>query len=186
MADSDRPIEGDECVEGGAWRRRLANLSAQFSSAKVGVAERAGSITSVISRLATGQAAAMVVHPDVAKALRERRAVVALESTIVCHGMPYPQNLQTANEVEDVVRDGGAVPATIAILEGVPHIGLTAEQLQHLARSGAAVAKVSRRDIAAVVARRGDGATTVSATMILAARAGINVFVTGGSLTTPA
>lgn len=90
------------------------------------------------------------------------------------------QNLQTAKEVEAVVRAGGAVPATIAILGGVPHVGLTAEQLERLARGGKSVRKCSRRDLPAVCAARADGATTVSATMLLAAAAGIGVFVTGG------
>jgi len=106
--------------------------------------------------------------------------VVALESTIISHGMPYPQNLQTALEVEEVVRAGGAVPATIAIIAGQPCIGLDRAQLEHIAKSGTKVAKVSRRDMAHIMALKGDGATTVSATMLLAAAAGIRVFVTGG------
>lgn len=115
-----------------------------------------------------------------AAALAAGRPVVALESTIISHGMPYPQNLETAREVEGVVRAHGAVPATIAVLGGVPHVGLTAAQLERLARGGTAVRKVSRRDLPHTVALRMDGATTVSATMLLAARAGIPVFVTGG------
>ena len=122
----------------------------------------------------------MVLSPEVANALRNGRPVVALESTIVSHGMPYPQNLSTAQEVEAVVRENGAVPATIAILSGVPHIGLTPSQLERIARGGAAVRKTSRRDLPAVMALRQDGATTVSATMLLASRAGISIFVTGG------
>lgn len=122
----------------------------------------------------------IVIHPHVREALRNGTAVIALESTIISHGMPYPQNLKTALEVEDVVRKGGGVPATIAILGGVPHVGLTKNQLEHIAQKGPAVVKVSRRDLAAVVALGQDGATTVSATMLIAARAGISVFVTGG------
>jgi pseudouridylate synthase len=94
--------------------------------------------------------------------------------------MPFPQNLQTAREVEAVVRANGAVPATIAILGGIPHVGLNDDQLTHIARAGTAVRKVSRRDLPVVAALGLDGATTVSATMLLAARAGIHVFVTGG------
>ncbi|KAI8464651.1 MAG: pseudouridine-5'-phosphate glycosidase [Monoraphidium minutum] len=122
----------------------------------------------------------LVVAAEVAAALREGRPVVALESTIISHGMPYPQNLQTALTVEDAVRRGGAVPATIAIIGGACCVGLSRDQLEHIARSGPAVTKVSRRDLPAVIAAAADGATTVSATMLLAARAGIRVFVTGG------
>ena len=117
---------------------------------------------------------------EVAAALAAGRPVVALESTIISHGMPFPQNLDTARQVEAVVRAHGAVPATIAVLRGVLHVGLTAAQLERLARAGSAVRKVSRRDLPLVMALHLDGATTVSATMLLAARAGIAVFVTGG------
>ena len=122
------------------------------------------------------------VHPDVAAALDAGRAVVALESTIISHGMPYPANIQTAREVEEVVRNSGAVPAIIAILDGVCCIGLSDDELNRFAVLGAAgkVAKVSRRDLAACVARSGHGGTTVSATMLLADMAGVRVFVTGG------
>ena len=122
------------------------------------------------------------VHPDVAAALDAGRAVVALESTIISHGMPYPANVQTAREVEEVVRNSGAVPATIAILDGVCCIGLSDDELNRFAVLGAAgkVAKVSRRDLAACVSRSGHGGTTVSATMLLADMAGVRVFVTGG------
>lgn len=121
----------------------------------------------------------MVVAPEVAAALASGRAVVALESTIVSHGMPFPQNLTMAREVEAVVRQHGAVPATIAIMDGVPRVGLSDEHLERLAKMGGDAAKVSRRDVASVVARGATGATTVSATMLLAERAGIAVFVTG-------
>lgn len=120
------------------------------------------------------------VAPEVAAALGEGRPVVALESTIVAHGMPWPRNLQTAEQVEAAVREGGAVPATIAIVGGRLKAGLSGAELQALAERGPAVAKVSRRDLAQVVAAGADGATTVAATMIVAAMAGIRVFATGG------
>ena len=107
-------------------------------------------------------------------------AVVALESTIISHGMPYPQNLETALAVEAIVRAGGAEPATIAIIGGVPTVGLSPDQLDGLARTGSGAAKTSRRDLPLVVASRLTGATTVSATMLLAHAAGVRVFVTGG------
>ncbi|CAD6335184.1 unnamed protein product [Miscanthus lutarioriparius] len=122
----------------------------------------------------------IVVAPEVAAALARCGAVVALESTIICHGMPYPKNLQTAMEVEAIVRDNGAIPATIAILDGVPHVGLNSEQLKRLAISGRQFQKTARRDIAHVVASGGNGATTVSATMFFAHKVGIPIFVTGG------
>lgn len=125
-------------------------------------------------------AGGLVVSAEVAAALAAGRPVVALESTIISHGMPYPQNLETARQVEAVVRAHGATPATIAVLGGTPHVGLTAPQLESLARAGTVVRKVSRRDLPLVMALGLDGATTVSATMLLAARAGIAVFVTGG------
>lgn len=125
------------------------------------------------------------VHPmltltdEVRNALAAGKPVVALESTIISHGMPYPQNVEMATTVEQIIREGGAVPATIAILNGVPHIGLDADALELLA-SDPDVAKVSIRDIPYVIARQEHGATTVAATMRLAALAGIRVFVTGG------
>lgn len=122
---------------------------------------------------------ALVVHPDVADALAAHRPVVALESTVIAHGLPYPQNAQVARDMENAVRAEGATPATIAVLAGRAHIGLTAEHVEHLA-TGKHIAKLSRRDIAACLAQKRDGATTVSATMILAHLAGISVFATGG------
>ncbi|MFN8358040.1 MAG: pseudouridine-5'-phosphate glycosidase [Spirosomataceae bacterium] len=119
------------------------------------------------------------LHPEVQAALVAGKPVVALESTIISHGMPYPQNVETARRVEQTVRDHGATPATIAIIEGVPTIGLTAEELEIVA-STPNVLKVSRRDLPFVVAQRLNGATTVAATMILADLAGIRVFATGG------
>lgn len=127
-----------------------------------------------------------MVSAEVQAALQAGRPVVALESTIISHGMPYPQNLETAKQVEAVVRANGAVPATIAVLQGVPHVGLTHQQLEHIARAGHSVRKVSRRDLPLVMALKLDGATTVSATMLLAARAGVAVFVTGGAHASPA
>lgn len=121
----------------------------------------------------------MDIHPEVAAALRERRAVVALESTIITHGMPYPANVETALAVEGVIRAHGAVPATIAILNGRLKAGLSPAEIEGLALAKDVV-KTSRRDMGVVVARGQTGATTVAATMIVAAMAGIRVFVTGG------
>lgn len=116
---------------------------------------------------------------EVRTALEQGRPVVALESTIISHGMPYPRNVQTAREVEQIIRDGGAVPATVAILDGVPRVGLDDAELDLLG-SAPDVRKVSIRDLPYVVARGEHGATTVASTMRLAALAGIRVFVTGG------
>ncbi|CAA6670103.1 unnamed protein product [Spirodela intermedia] len=120
------------------------------------------------------------IAPDVYHALSCGDPVVALESTIISHGMPYPQNLQTAREVEAVIRENGAIPATIAILDGVPCIGLSEEELEKLASLGRKAQKTGRRDISQVVATGRNGATTVSATMFFAAKVGIHIFVTGG------
>lgn len=117
---------------------------------------------------------------EVRAALDKGSAVMALESTIIAHGMPYPQNVETAREVEKIVRDGGAVPATIAILGGEVKIGLTVGELDYLGREGRSIRKVSVRDLPYVAARKLDGATTVASTMRLAAMAGIQVFATGG------
>ena len=122
---------------------------------------------------------ALQLAPEVAEALAAGRPVVALESTIISHGMPYPQNVAMATEVEGIVREYGAVPATIAILDGRLCIGLSPDQLELLASDGN-VTKVSVRDLPYVVARGQHGATTVAATMRLAAMAGIRTFVTGG------
>ena len=120
------------------------------------------------------------IAPDVQAALAQGQAVVALESTIISHGMPYPQNVQTALHVEAEVRAHGAVPATVAIVQGRLKAGLSGADIERLGRAGHAVAKVSRRDMAFVVAAGADGATTVAATMRIAALAGIRVFATGG------
>jgi pseudouridine-5'-phosphate glycosidase len=123
--------------------------------------------------------ASLSLAPEVAEALAGGHPVVALESTIISHGMPYPRNVEMAVEVEDIVRRGGAVPATIAVLDGVPRIGLDRDELETLA-THRDVAKVSVRDLPHVMARGAHGATTVASTMRLAALAGIPVFVTGG------
>lgn len=120
------------------------------------------------------------ISSEVQAALRENRPVVALESTIISHGMPYPKNVETALEVERIVRENGAIPATIAILGGKLRIGMSADEIDYLGKKGLSVHKTSRRDIPVLVARGEDGATTVAATMILAALAGIKVFATGG------
>jgi pseudouridine-5'-phosphate glycosidase len=117
--------------------------------------------------------------PEVQSARAAGKPIVALESTIISHGMPYPQNVQTAREVEQVIRDAGAVPATIALIDGRICVGLDDEQLELLGQSKEAI-KVSRRDLAYVLATQQLGATTVAATMICAKLAGIKVFVTGG------
>jgi len=119
------------------------------------------------------------LSPEVAEAKAKGLPLVALESTIITHGMPYPQNLETARHVEHTVRGAGAVPATIAVLDGRIHVGLTSAELETLAKADG-VAKLSRADLAVCVASGGTGATTVAATMICAARAGIPVFATGG------
>ncbi len=121
----------------------------------------------------------LVLTDEVAQALNDRTPVVALESTIISHGMPFPQNVEMATEVEQLIRDGGAVPATIAVLDGRPRIGLTHDDL-HLLATSPDISKVSTRDLPFVVAQGTHGATTVASTMRLSALAGISVFVTGG------
>lgn len=118
------------------------------------------------------------VHPEVQEALAKHRPVVALETTIITHGMPHPTNLETARSVEGIVRDQGAIPATIGIIGGRIKIGLTPQELEHLAHIGNAnppAVKVSRRDIGPAIALKRDGGTTCSATLIFAAMAGIKV-----------
>lgn len=119
------------------------------------------------------------IKPEVKKALEEGKAVVALESTIISHGMPYPKNVETALNVEKIVRDNGAIPATIAILDGRLKVGLTEEEIEYLGKAKN-VTKTSRRDIPFIVSKKLDGATTVASTMIIAALAGVKVFATGG------
>jgi pseudouridine-5'-phosphate glycosidase len=120
------------------------------------------------------------IHPEVKKAINKGLAVVALESTIISHGMPYPQNKETALQVERIVRDNGAIPATIALINGKIKIGLTVDEIDHLARSGQKIVKASRRDIPYLISKKIDGATTVASTMIAASMAGIQIFATGG------
>ena len=120
------------------------------------------------------------IAPEVKAALEAGRPVVALESTIISHGMPYPQNVETALNVEAIIRENGAVPATIAILGGRLKAGLSREEIEHLGKKGYDVPKCSRRDLPVIVSRGMDGATTVATTMIIAAMAGIRVFATGG------
>lgn len=119
------------------------------------------------------------IQPVIAEALKQKKPVVALESTIIAHGMPYPRNVQTAVEVESIVRENGAIPATIALLEGKLCVGLNKEQLEYLG-TAKEVWKVSLRDMPYVISKKIAGATTVAATMRVASMAGISVFVTGG------
>ncbi|MBO7086051.1 MAG: pseudouridine-5'-phosphate glycosidase [Bacilli bacterium] len=120
------------------------------------------------------------ISKEVKDALDQGKPVVALESTIISHGMPYPKNAQTAYECERVVRENGATPAIIAIINGVLKVGLTDEEVDYLAKEGRKVAKVSRRDIAHIVANKLNGATTVASTMIISEMVGIKIFATGG------
>ena len=120
------------------------------------------------------------VNPEVAQAVAQGKPVVALESTIISHGMPYPQNVETALQVERIIRENGAVPATIAVLGGRLKAGLTKEEIEYLGKQGQAVTKASRRDLSVLVAQGADGATTVTTTMMIAHMAGIQVFATGG------
>lgn len=124
----------------------------------------------------------IAISEAVSAALTARRPVVALESTVIAHGLPYPQNLEVARALEDAVREAGATPATIGVLAGVPTVGMSAAQIEHFARASGTERpfKLSRRDLPAAIALGRDGATTVAATMALAAAAGIQVFATGG------
>ena len=120
------------------------------------------------------------VNPEVQKALDEGRPVVALESTIISHGMPYPQNVETALQVENIVRENGGVPATIGIIDGVGVVGMTPEEIEEFGKKGQEIPKVSRRDLPMIMASGSWGATTVATTMILANLGGVEFFVTGG------
>lgn len=122
----------------------------------------------------------ILYSPEVAEAVLNDRPVIALESTIISHGMPYPQNVETAKNCERIARENGATPATCAILGGRLCVGLTPDQLEYLGKTGPAVLKASRCDIAVIASKGGDGALTVAGTMILASMAGIKVFATGG------
>ena len=121
----------------------------------------------------------MRISEEVKKAIENGQAVVALESTIISHGMPYPQNVETAMRVEEIIRSNGAIPATIGIIDGVAIIGMSEDEIEQFGKRGG-IAKVSRRDLPVIMAQKLWGATTVATTMILAAKAGIEVFVTGG------
>lgn len=120
------------------------------------------------------------VSKEVEEALAQNKPIVALESTIISHGMPYPNNVQTALNVEEIVRENGAVPATIAIIKGKLKVGLSKDEIEYLGKKGLDVIKTSRRDIPVIVSRNLDGATTVSSTMYIASLVGIKVFATGG------
>src|SRR5258708_24146543 len=122
----------------------------------------------------------IILAPEVAAALAKGDAVLALESTIITHGMPFPQNLEMARSVEAIVRENGAVPATIAVMDGRLMVGLSDDDLQRLAKEGHAAAKASRRDLAALLVKKKLAGTTVATTMQIAALAGIQVFATGG------
>ena len=119
------------------------------------------------------------IKPEIKKALEDGKAVVALESTIISHGMPYPRNVETALNVEQIIRDNGAIPATIAIMDGKLKVGLSKDEIESLGKSSDAI-KCSRRDIPFILAKKLDGATTVASTMLIASMAGIKVFATGG------
>ncbi len=120
------------------------------------------------------------IKPEVKEALAAGKPVVALESTIISHGMPYPQNVKTALEVERIIRENGAVPATVAIIGGRLKAGLTEDEIEYFGKKGTAIAKASRRDLTMLCARGADGATTVTTTMMIAHMAGIRIFATGG------
>lgn len=122
----------------------------------------------------------LVISKEVKEALENNKPVVALESTIISHGMPYPQNVETALRVEEIIRENGAIPATIAILDGKLIVGLSKEEIDYLGNKGLAVKKASRRDLPVILSKKIDGATTVASTMIIAELAGIKVFATGG------
>ncbi len=122
----------------------------------------------------------LYVSEEVREALADNRPVVALESTIISHGMPYPKNVETALSVEKIIRDNGVVPATIAIIKGKLTVGISPDEIEYLGKKGTAVPKASRRDLGSLISRKDDGATTVTTTMIAAHLAGIKVFATGG------
>lgn len=122
----------------------------------------------------------LVVSEEVKNAIKEGKPVVALESTIISHGMPYPKNVETALEVERIVRENGAIPATIAIIKGKITVGISKEEVEYLGKKGLSVAKASRRDLPIILSKGLDGATTVATTMIAASLAGVKIFATGG------
>lgn len=120
------------------------------------------------------------IKEEIRDAVSAKQAVVALESTIISHGMPYPENVKTAFEVEQIIRDAGAIPATIAVMDGKFKAGLSSDEITELGKQGLAVTKASRRDLPFLINNRQHGATTVAATMIIAAQAGLKIFATGG------
>ena len=120
------------------------------------------------------------VNPEVEKALKEHKPVIALESTIISHGMPYPQNVETAMKVESIIREHSGVPATVGLVDGEGVVGLTPEEIEEMGKRGMSIPKVSRRDLPMIIAEKSWGATTVATTMILASMAGVEFFVTGG------
>ncbi|NLH63985.1 MAG: pseudouridine-5'-phosphate glycosidase [Erysipelotrichaceae bacterium] len=120
------------------------------------------------------------VNPEVEKALQEKKPVIALESTIISHGMPYPQNVETAMKVEGIIRAHGGIPATVGLVDGVGVVGLTPAEIEEMGKRGMSIPKVSRRDLPMILAEKSWGATTVATTMILASMAGVEFFVTGG------
>jgi len=120
------------------------------------------------------------ISEEVKNALKNNKPVIALESTIISHGMPYPQNAETALKVESIVRENGGIPATIAIIGGKLKVGLSPQEIELLGKEGEKVIKVSRRDIPYIIANKLNGATTVASTMIIANMAGIKIFATGG------
>lgn len=122
----------------------------------------------------------LIIKKEVKEALENNIPVVALESTIISHGMPYPDNYKTALECEQIIRDNGGIPATIACINGYMHVGLEKEEIEYLAKKGKDVVKTSRRDLPVVIAKKLDGATTVATTMLIASLAGVKVFATGG------
>jgi len=122
----------------------------------------------------------LIVSEEVQNAIDNNLPVVALESTIISHGMPYPKNVETALKVEGIIRENGAIPATIAIIGGKPTVGISKEEIDYLGSKGLSITKASRRDIPILVSRKEDGATTVAATMIIASLAGVKIFATGG------
>ena len=120
------------------------------------------------------------ISPEVQEALDKGMPIVALESTIISHGMPYPQNVETALKVEQTIRENGAIPATIAVIGGKLKAGCSKEEIEYLGKQGSAITKASRRDLPVLLARGADGATTVTTTMMIASMAGISIFATGG------
>ncbi len=133
-----------------------------------------------MKRMHNKMAKHIYIDPTLNEAIKSNQPVVALESTIICHGMPYPKNIETAIEVESIIKKHGGIPATIAIIDGCLKVGLSSDEMQILAKNGDNVKKISRRDIPICIASRENGATTVSASMIISSMAGINIFATGG------